>query len=296
MAITENTFTADEAKAAIGANPELAKVFSSLALEVEPIKKEIEPKIIGPVTERHATTTEQAVKELTGIEKQPNEKYYDYMRRAMGEVNKTKAQIETELATLKSKSNPSEQDKAQIELLRTQLKDKDKDLAEKLSAKDKQLNELTINSDLNEGLRGIAFKKDLPESLVKLAVNEAKRKLIASAKIQEDGKITYVDKDGNVIQNQTEYRPKTSGELLLEELKDIIDPGRQQDGAGSKEPAAGQKKDEKGRVVITALPATVKSQVGLTEFILKAGYTDGSKEFSELWAKFAPGLPLRDPQ
>jgi hypothetical protein len=115
MAITDNSFTADELNAAITAKPELIETLKGTlsgksfvvktAEEHQAFITEHEGIVAGKKTKEHADLLEKDVLELTGIAKLPNEKYYDYFKRATAEKLAATKALESELAEIKA--NPA---------------------------------------------------------------------------------------------------------------------------------------------------------------------------------------------
>jgi gas vesicle protein len=304
MAITDNSFTAAEVQAAVAANPAL---FSELKNGLTPLghhaigKEEYETfvstereKIAASKTQEIYTAIDNDVRSASGIDKvNPHEKTYDYLKRAVSSLKTGREDLQTQITTLKeqiAKGDGNQAMKDQLAALQTELKgykeEKEPQFQKQLFAKDVEL-------QYSLGLRDIAIKKGLPESLVKLAQDNAKAAMVSMAKADANGGIYYVDKDGKTILDGV--NPAGATYVLKALLSDIIDTGQQQPGGGSKTPTGpvtntGVKNADGVEITI---PDTIKSQQELHEYLSSQGLTADSKEFNELYKKHGAKLPLR---
>lgn len=300
MAITENSFTAEEFTGALQANPALVDLVSGFivadANKEHPLRKKIEDPLVSPVTSRHATELEKIVKEYTGEDKSDaNEKYYDYAKRAFGKVKGTLAALTAERDTLKAKSTESltQAERDRLALLETAVANKDKDWGEKLTAKEKEIADLKVATTTEKAFSKIRtkYKADIPPMFIQLAEEKAMQEISKIAKVQENGAVTFLDAQGKVILNQSTFQPATAEEIAEPFLKDLIDTGKKTEGAGSKEDTAGKDTGTKGK--FTAVPASVKTRVQLTEHLFALGYLDTDEDFTKIMEEHGKKLPLR---
>lgn len=305
MAITDNVFSAEEFKAAMTANADLLPIIKGTLAESKYVVqdetehtnflKTHESEVSGRITKDHADKLEADVLALTGIpKKDANEKYYDYFKRATGEKLSTVSALQVELDALKAGHKPSEVDKARIAELEKALGDKTTEFTEKLTAKEKEVLDIKkggIVSGEVAKIRG-KYKAGLPESMVKIAEGQIVQKVTDSIVIQSDGAVTIVDKDGNIKMNKSTYKPVTVEEELVAELSDLIDPGKKVTGTGT-DPNADQKKDQKGTVEWTGLPAEIDTKMKLSSYMLKLGYVQGTPEFDKIFNENEKDLKLR---
>lgn len=304
MAITDNSFTAAELQAAVAANPAL---FEQLKTGLTPLghhaiaKDEYDTfvssereKISASKTAEIYTNIDNDVRAASGIEKaNPQEKTYDYLKRAITGLKTGREQLEGQITQLKTQianGDGNQAMKDQLAALQTELKgykeDKEPQYKQLLFAKDVEL-------QYSLGLRDINIKKALPESLVKLAMDNAKTAMISMAKSDANGGIYYVDKDGKTILDGV--NPASATFVLKSLLTDIVDNGQQQQGGGGKPPTGpavntGVKNADGNDITI---PDTIKSQQELHEYLSSQGLLQDSKEFNELYKKHGAKLPLR---
>jgi len=313
MAITENTFTGDELKQALSTNKDalipivkgvLGSDFKYVVqdeAEHNTFKQNYEADVIARKTSEWAQNLEKDVKELTGIEKtDPNEKYYDYFKRATKTVKESVAPLQAELDRLKAAGSPSAADKQRIKQLEDAIVEEKGKYSTELEKANKRIHELTVGNNLVTALAQIRakYKKDIPQTIIETVEKVTLQELIGIAKVQEDGKVTYMDKEGKPLVNKSTYQPLTELELLEDRLKDLIDVGRQQGGAGSGEGTQGGGTGGAGGqgeppAEIKDIPATVKTKKDLTEYLLSLGWTTSHPKWSETFNKFGAKLPLK---
>ena len=224
----------------------------------------------------------------SGIEKEGDEKTYNYAKRVIGglkekadaaDANAAKvASLEKERARLESKlAEGASDEEIKKELARTKadLSNVTKEYTELKAQFDRSESEhaAALTAVKIEGaFAGItpAFKKDLPEGVKGVLLNQA----IATVKgmspeFKDDGnggKVLTFSKDGAVLRNpENGLKPYTAADLVLKELDGmgVLEKGRVQAGAGSNaEPVGGAD----GAVDISG----AKSQVEADEIISKA--------------------------
>jgi hypothetical protein len=319
MPITENKFTADELKAAATANPELINVVkgylttdAKMIVRTEDENKiyetNFEARIAANVTSQHAQKLEADVKELTGVDKtDANEKYYDYFKRATKQALESVNTVKAELETLRGKANLTEAEKARIQQLQQAVIDKENTWKEKYTALEKKNADIQAESLIRADLAKLRqfYKPDLPASVIQILEENAVKELLATSSMQGDGVLTFLNDKKEVIVDPTLYKPKTAEAILKEKFKDIIDPGKKQEGAGSSGAGGAQGGSGGGAngaqggsaFAWAGIPAGVKSQTGLTKHLISQGILQDSKEWLEIQQKpEVQKLPIREPQ
>lgn len=310
MPITDNSFTPEEFGAALAANPALldgvkstltAQKYEVLSADDRAaLLSNHEATVVSRKTTEHATALEKDVFDLTGIPKNAGEKYYDYFKRATGAKVGEAAAIKTELDELRSKGNTSDADKSRIKALEKQLNDSRTDLEGKLTAAQQELlntrTQFAVESELAK-LRA-TYKAGIPDSVIAVVEKAVVGELMQRAKMQDsDGKqvLTFLDNDGNVMLDQTTFKPAGPDALLKGHpaLKDLIDAGRQQAGTGTSGDQGNKSQQGQGDGKFTGLPADVTTKVKLTEYLLKLGIMDSTEEFNKIMSEHGAKLPLR---
>lgn len=314
MAITDNSFTAQELGAAIQANPALAaelKTFGSSTGYVVRNKDEdsefmtnYENQIISKKTSEIANGIERDVAEVFGEPKLENEKYHDYAKRAILSSKQKLTDLDKQLKEAKEAAgtNGSVTEKARIKQLEDAILAEQKTAGTKIEEKDKEIHKLKSSFAIERALAPLRtkYKPGLPESVISVFEANIIEKLTNSMK-EVDGQIVILDEKGEPVLDKNTYKIKTIAQVLEENLSDILDNGKQQAGAGTTESgqnplnsAGGAVKDAQGKITaVTSVPSDIKTKVQLTNYLLKLGLTIDSKEYSEAHAKFGENLPLR---
>lgn len=136
---------------------------------------------------------------------------------------------------------------ATVEDLRNQYSAGKQEWETKLTEKEKAFRQVEVDRLLSEELAVLKFKASIPENLRKIALNTAKQAILSQYEtdIQEGtgGRRLIFKKDGAVLSNRENgLNPYTGLELIRqhEAVKEIIDTGHQQAGAGTTGKPAGQ--------------------------------------------------------
>lgn len=311
MAITDKNFTGQELAEALKETPSLMDIIKGvLKVEKVTVRSEaeetafvtnLETTTISKKTKEHAEALEKDVKELTGIEKKDDqEKYYDYFKRAVTEKLGSVKKIEDELELLKKSHTPSEADKKRITQLEDELTKLKTETTTKLQAKEKEVLDLKVGGEIEVAMAKVraTYKQDIPADIIKVVEDNLRAELIANAKYQDDGVLTIIGSDKNVILDPATYKPQNVENIITERLKSVIDEGKKQTGAGSGEGTQGKNQQAQGAsgkafTRLTATPASAKTKVQLSTHMLTLGYLQDSKEYQEDYDKFAATLPLR---
>lgn len=314
MAITENSFTGDELKAALSTNKDallpivrgvLGTDFKFIVqdeAEHNTFKQNFEADVVGRKTNEWATGVEKDIKEITGIEKaDTNEKWYDYHKRVLKTMKDSVGPLQAELDRLKAAGSPDKADKARIQQLEAAIAEKETNLTTELGKRDARIHELTVGNNLMGALANIRakYKKDLPQSVIETVERVVLQDLIKIAKVQDDGKVLYMGEDGKPLTDKKLYQPLGEEELLTERLKDLIDVGKTQSGAGSGGAgggtggAGGGTGDGSVPEDITELPADVKTKMQLTAYMQKLGWTTSHPRWNAVQQTLGAKLPLR---
>ena len=285
------------------ANAALAGLSDEQIAAIEELSRNDENTVIGTrIGELHGQY-DTDVLTVTGIAKRQGEKSYDYVKRILGDyktkaasadaLNQTIATLQTEIEGYKktiAEGKGNEEVAKQLKDAQKQLADtqslfeqKNAEWENKYSALNTQYQTSLIDAEFGKALSGMKFKSIYPESVQKTLIDSAKRTVLSTAKpdwLEENGekKLVFRDSTGNIMTNpENKLNPFTPGELLKRELKEVLDNGRQQTGAGTKNLQGG------GSSTFDLGGAT--TQVAADEMIAKHlmanGYTRGSREFAD---------------
>lgn len=304
MPITDNNFTGAELQTVLTANPALFKEIqtAATALGHYAIPKDEYATFIekerGTVA---ATKTKEIYDQLdndilttAGIPKEnPQEKTYDYMKRALTTFKSKETTLAQTVADLQKQLKENAGDaaiKSQLDAATAALKDfqetKEPTYQKQLFAKDVML-------DVYKGMQAHKLRTDLPEVLMVPALAAIEKQMVESARKDANGNIYYVDAQEKTILDGVKVA--TASKVLAGLLTELIDTGVKKPGGGSEAPggpasATGVKNADGNDIVI---PDTIKTKVALDEFLMSQGLTADSKEYNDLRTKYGEKLPLR---
>lgn len=242
---------------------------------------------------------------VTGIAKKQDEKSYDYVKRVLGDYKAKAAstdELNTKITTLQTEiegykktiaeGKGNEAVAQQLKDAQKQLKDtqdlfesKQKEWQDKYDTLNTQYQQSQINAEFDKALQGIKFKSIYPESVQRTLIDSAKRTVLSTAKadwVEENGarKLVFRDASGNIMTNpENKLNPFTPAELLTRELKDVIDTGRQQRGAGTQGGQGGQ--GGSTYLDMTGITNQVDADDAINKHLMALGLTRGSKEFAD---------------
>lgn len=251
---------------------------------------------------------DEDVKSVAGVEKNQGEKSYDYVKRVIGDF-KTKAEstsaltdqidsYKTKVATLEKAISDGKGSEAIAQKLKDEQSklvalqsqyDTDKETweTEKNEFSTKMSN-ARVNSQFEKATSGLKFKAGYPEGVQSTLIKAAKEGILSNLTpdwIEVGGKqkMVFRDDKGEISRNKNNLQePYTAEELILENLKDVLDLGKKTPGAGT----GGRTRE--GEASILDL-SSAKSQVEADEIIVKhlmaEGLTRGSAAFSEQQTK-----------
>jgi len=306
MPITDDNFTAEELTAVLEKKPELiGQIKPVLATrkfivhdETEHanyLKTVVEPKIVGEANKKFHDNLDKDVKELFGEDKvAADEKSYVYLKRVAGAKMKVLGEMQTELDKLKKGHNPSEADKLRIAELEKGLQDKATEYDTELKKRDTVINKMKGTSAVEKELAPLRakFKDNLPKAIVDNFEAGVIEDIVSKIRFKEDGGAVLYDGDKLLTDPKT-LLPLTVTQYLTEKLGDLIDTGKGGAGAGGNGQGGKNDKKDGERTEFTAVPGDVKTKLALSDYLLKLGYIDGSKEFDEILEKHGKDLPLR---
>ena len=244
---------------------------------------------------------------ITGIKKKDGEKSYDYAKRVLNEY-KTKAgsikAIQAELTTAKAEvadlqakleKNSGDETlrqqlkdaKTQVTQLQTQLQTKETEFNSKKAEYETALKNTHIDYAFQAATTGLKFKSGITESIQKTLLNAAKAEILAKGTPDfiDDGqgskKLVIRGADGNILNNpKNNLNPYTLQELVMEtSLKDVIDPGRQQQGGGTGEFGSGSG-GTGGTLDLSGIKSQVEADKAIEAHLLANGLTRDSQEFA----------------
>lgn len=275
------------------------------------LSKNDEEAVIGNRFREVYNRLDETIATTTGIARNGDEKTYNYLERAAKAVKAQADKVEglqtkvQELTNEKARLEKVIQDGTADEQTKKQLAQAQRDLAsikeqfntlkgEKdslIEQHTKELLNVRIDNELSQALAGIKLKGDLPEQALNTLIGQTMQRVKGfNPEYVDDGKggkqLVFKDAQGAILRNPEKgLNPMTAGELLERELKamGIIDE-RRAAGAGTAQPTSvGTGGDEP--IVITGARTRVEANEMLTQQLLKRGFVNGSKQFTEAMRK-----------
>lgn len=288
------------------ANAGLSSLTDEQVSAIVELSRNDENTVIGNRTGELHGQYDKDVLSVTGIAKKQDEKTYDYVKRVLGDYKAKAAgadELNTKLTTLQSEiegykktiagGKGSEAIAQQLKDAQKQLKDtqelfegKQKEWQTKYDTLNTQYQNSLIDAEFGKALQGIKFKSIYPESVQKTLIDSAKRTILSTAKPdwqENNGKRTLVFRDasGNIMNNpENKLNPFTPGELLTRELKDVIDTGRRQRGAGT-HGGNGGGGGSNNYLDFSGITNQVQADEAISKHLMTLGFTRGTKEFSD---------------
>lgn len=293
MALTE---------ALLRANAGLATLTDEQVQAIVELSRNDENTVIGTkIGELHGRY-DADVLAITGLEKNQGEKSYDYVKRILGDYKQkaeTSQSLNTTITSLKEEIEGYKKTIAEgkgNEEIAKQLKDAQKQLADtknlleaknndwqdKYNVLSKQYQDSLVDAEFNQALSAIKIKSVYPESVQQTLIDAAKRTVLAKAKpewVESDGKksLVFRDASGEIMTNkQNKLNPFTAGELLLDELKDVIEVNPKKTGTGTNNHQGGGSQT----LDLTGITNQVDADEAISKHLMQNGYTRGSQEFS----------------
>ena len=307
----------------IKANADLATLSEAQLTAISTLSVNDENQVINnKIGELHGRY-DQDVKEVSGVDKNQGEKSYDYMKRVLGDfkskiggVTELQTKItgyETEIANLKKQISEGKGD----EVIRQQLKDAQTELATLKTQYDtdktawgtkekefsQQISGIQVDTQFEKAVAGLKFKAGYPESVQKTLISSAKSAILGTYKpdwVEADGQkiMVFRDAKGEIARNKANsLNPYTAQELINEQLKEVLDPGKKTTGTGTEDP--GKNPQDVIEVVdIAGAKTQVQADEIIVKYLMQQGETRGSASFAEKQKKLREDngvdkLPLR---
>lgn len=264
----------------------------------------------------------------SGIAKNGTERTYDYAKRVIGDMKaqadgaqekqttidnltKEKARLEKVIADgggdaeTKKQLKQAQTDLAAVTKDYTELKTKfDNSNAEH----EKAIFGMRLDTELEKATGAIKFKADLPESVTKVLLANAKSIVRGMQPEYIDnghgGKtLAFKGSDGAIMRNpENNLNPFTATELVMRELKTmgVLEMGKQTPGAGSQGGNGGNGGGITGTIDLSGAKTQTEADDLITKALLSQGLTIASDKFHEAktkeWADnatFIKSLPIR---
>jgi len=295
----------------LNANAALSGLTDEQKTAIVEMSKNDETAVIGQKTGEIYGGLDADILAASGIAKNGTEKTYDYAKRVIGEIKgqagnaaelqQKVADLEKEKARLDgiiAKGGADAETKRALEQAKadlanvtgeyTALKTKF-DNAEAEHAK--AMFATKLDGEFAKATAGIKFKADLPASVTSVLLQQAISKVRGMNPEYIDngngGKVLAFMENGTPKRNpETNLQPYTAAELISAELKTmgVLDEGRKQTGAGSKETGPGTGGGA-GTVDISGAKTQDEAHELIAKQLMAQGKINGSKDFADAMAQ-----------
>ena len=270
-----------------------------------------ETAVIGQKTGEIYGGLDADIMAASGMPKNGTEKTYDYAKRVIGAIkaqvgNATELQNQiTELTKEKArldgiiaKGGADAETKRQLEQAKADLANVTKEYTELKTKYDSSVAEhekaifgMKIDGEFAKATAGMKFKADLPQSVISVLTEQAVAKVKAMNPEYIDAGngskvLAFKDESGAIMRNpETNLKPYTAAELITKELSTmgVLEVGRKQTGAGSKETAGGS--GANGIVDLSGARTQDEAHEIIAQALMAQGKINGSKEFADAMAQ-----------
>lgn len=256
---------------------------------------------------------DETIKTATGIERNGDEKTYNYLKRAasalaekansVDALNTTIQSLTAERDRLQEAINKGAADaetkqqlaeaKANLESITTKFNKLKADYDTMGANHAAELLNYRIDNEIASAKGALKFKAELPEQVTNAILSQVVAKIKGLNKeLVDDGnggkKLQFKEANGAVMMNpENKLNPYTIAELLTKELKamGVLDEGRKQEGIETKVPHV--LTTENGGLVfdLSAVRTQTEAQELIAQALMKQGLTNGSKAFQEAMNK-----------
>lgn len=232
-------------------------------------------------------------KELFGVDREANEKTYEYLKRAaktkLSELQTSADKIkELEEAIKKGDGSKAMAEKLEQEEARFKKLMREKD--EELKTYKQQSEHATKSADIKliYGDLKKSFVKTLPPMFARAeaaALDEAIRN-----SVYKDGKLYMANPDGS-IRKDSSFNEIPVEDFFKAEFKEVIEEKKKTGGGGST-PGPGDGGVDPTKLTPENFPMkdTLKTKADLTDYMLSLGLKQGTPAFINIWKKY--GLPM----
>lgn len=247
----------------------------------------------------------------TGVEKASGEKSYDYLKRVLTAYKDTIHTREAKITELTNKiaaGTTDEDTKKMLKDLKSQVGQLQKELTTKenafkeAEAKHKQdLVLAKVDFAFKEAASGLKFKEGITSAVQDILFKAAKAEVLSKGTPEvTDNGVILRDFTGQVLNNPSNgLNPYTLNELLLQtSLKDVLDLGRQQTGAGTQSPTQNQSNTFSGVLNLSVAKTQLEADELISKHLFAEGLTRDDPAFQERLMKIrteakVQNLPIR---
>ena len=292
-------------------HPEIKKL-SDLGFKIHTentLKSEIDSRTeeaIKPQVREIYTRLEGDIKTITGIEKQPNEKAYDYLKRAVpefatkkqgDEMKKLQEQIEEYKAKIEKGTDPEGHWQEKLTQAENKYKTELEKIQNELKTERQNVSAATKRRILSEIHSPIKtnYRSDLPSYFFTTEKQILKEALENSVVVQDEkGNEILVEADENgEPKKDASFQYVPVSKRLEEAFKDAVKKDPKKGGAGSN--PSGDDPIDPSKITVDnfEMPEGVKTKGQLTTHLMELGLKQGSDIFDKIYDKHSANLKFR---
>ncbi len=256
-------------------------------------KSEVDPLVASATKDIHNKYDEQMF-EMFGERKAGDEKTYNFLTRKVNDLKELSKSAEPlnqkikELEQAIKDDSGNERLKAELQTVRDEYKSEKEKWDLEKDDHSNALNTYKLGNELDKGMIGFEFKKDIPQTVTDTFIAQVKSELLSSAKMV-DGVMIFTDKDGKTLVNKDNaLNPFTAKELLTQKLDGILAKSKKVDG-----PIKPTKEVKDGKTVTTLPNPGASTKVEVSDYLKKNGIVQGSEDYNRMFGEFSEGLPLQ---
>lgn len=264
------------------------------------LKSKVQDEVDEIMSTRNQQVTDD-IKELTGAEPRKNEKWHEFMKRAVKETNE---QLTTKISQLE-KSNKSGDNDEEIKSLKEQVKDLEKMVSEKEKEIEDTKNTYetekkvdTIKGRIQKGIDALKSKfKEVDENILNDSIEIRKQKIMNDYDIKEtDGVEMIYDKKTNKPIRGKDGSPISLEDQINETFADLVDSSKNKPGGGTGKPGSGSPGGDGGagdKKWSTIKPKSTTQAELYDELAGDHKMDPLSKDFDEAFTELGKEMPLK---
>ena len=237
---------------------------------------------------------------LTGKRRPSEMRTFDFIKNewtAIGEKAQLADQLLREKQELEQKIKEGSTDKklvADLEQVRKEYQQLKEESENKIKTIQTEHERFKIRNEILKARSELSFNDKIPDAAREALVERVVNELVVKAEMR-DGKLFFVDEEGNPMRNKNNaLNPYSAKELLNENLRDILKEKRKESGPAISDEIH-KKYDNSGKLTEIALvvPDSIKTRELLGEFLVEKGLLRGTPEYYAAYKQYGEKLPVR---
>lgn len=232
----------------------------------------------------HYNTIDSLIEEVTGEKKPDNIKTNEYLKQYISKAT-SKIQDEGQAQTETEKEQQREL-QAQVDALKNALQEKDSKYSEEIKQLSNRNETILKENNIKSALSAFTFDESIPKDLVDDRIEKVVNSLLNTDSKLVDGKLQFLNEDGTIKRNESNFHEPFSVEDLLKEgLSSVLTkPKPKAESSGI--PSG----DSKEVVSSITPPKSVTTRTQLSEWCISKGIKGA--EMTKMMINYGKDLPL----